>query len=557
MQGTLGKLRSFCKESGEPVAYRKLEANVIKEHLRNYPNDEDRELLGGPGGLQYLLGKPNDYVRSLWRWAVTSQLSPRLSKRERALFLSMHAVLYSTTSREHFSWIDLDYLKRALRKNNLKLQVVLTLIDDWYDVYRRLSAHGQLFAPVAGEKTTPAESFVENVARIVSLLEWRSKEILTSEAIARYFRVPHYVVAVKHPKRVVFDLIFTAKLPVYVSHPITQVRELEAMSDPAAQKKADSMKEEIQGLTNGLRESKVVIPFSPTAIDELIIARQGGHLLPRFRDRWLPGDLADLLFIPPPPEPANPLDPRKFFTEGTNGATLEVCSAVLRVLWELTRRQVSSRDRKLVEQGKCLIVYRPYFNGHFSRGVEVEIKHRTRLTQYKVANGGARQCFVLIPDGDLAELRLKKLGNTLKASAVVTVGDSLPDDQVAALSSSLLKNTKILDGLAKGNLAAASLMEDQTVQALGFRDMPPFDDTMGEENRLRQRRWLARKWGQVVKELNEHDPVRDVLQTGDKRFTEVMAPADFIARIELDLKNRLPRQGRGVIKADLGFGRKS
>ena len=83
----------------------------------------------------------------------------------------------------------------------------------------------------------------------------------------------------------------------------------------------------------------------------------------------------------PSPDNVNPLDPRNDYNNW-NADSKNAISELLAVLADGIGKQISSRDRKLVEQCPVLVVWHPHFNGRISGGVSQAVEHLGRMRKF-------------------------------------------------------------------------------------------------------------------------------------------------------------------------------
>lgn len=310
---------------------------------------------------------------------------------DKDFFLNFHACFYHHDTIEYLS-----FARESLIKE-FNPSVFVTLIDDIYDVHKRLSAPSQIFHPTYGGASDPIGTILE----LFRILDWRSKEILMTRHLAAQLEVPHYVFAVKHPFSTLYQLIYEEKPKFYVSHPITEVRRLQRQGQ---NEKADDTIDEVRRFQDKI--SSDFTCFLPTAIDELRIdykEKEDGTkaYMPRLTPRWDENKYKkpiNLIFtVPPAEKEKDPLWTAK-------GAQAQKLAPLLNILSVHIDAQVSTRDHKLVEQSDNLAVYRPCFNGNPSRGVLEEIRYHLK--------GGRQNCFIYLP---------KKDQNTLRASMLEAI----------------------------------------------------------------------------------------------------------------------------------------
>lgn len=499
-------------------SYVKFEHLMIKEHLRHHPGD--KEDYKGPGALPNLLLKPKPYLDNLWRKTVDQIRNKK--------FLMMHTVYYHNQNREFFSCVNVKRIKK------IKIDKIITLVDDIFDIYKRLRESGQMFDPdLSGVAITDGfDVSVKAVLHSMTLLEWRAVEISLSELLAQNLRIPHYVLAVKHPVKAANDLVASAKKIIYVSHPISQVRVL---SDTGKKNEAKKIERQIHKLTMLLSKSDNMIPIFPTSIDELIIKgiikKKNEYFIPQLRKRWTIPEPKTLLYIEPKNKRVNPLDPANFFKSKKNKNKIKYISPLLSALKEMIQRQINSRDHKLVDQCKAIIVYRPYFNGKTSKGVEEEISYRTRLAQHGIIVLKQKKCYICSPKEDISLLRINHLIDILEVET-----SNLKTTRKKRLKQFLIHNTrfkKFCDGTWK---SSELRKEVEFVFKPSFRKIPTDTHALGPELSAQRRNWLNDMWDQIVGDINKHHPLRRWTGRHDVWFEEAMTPNEFVKRIENELK---------------------
>ncbi len=390
------KLASFCSYKGKKVAVIKFEPYLHNEYLRSNP-DNDAKVISGKGGYLLLLSKPKSLLKELWRNCFSKFIDNINKAEEENVFVVMHAVFYHQMTREFFSCLDFKCLE------NLCFKKVITLIDDIYDIYAKLRAPDQMYSDYLCylKDNPPALNLsVDSIMNLLNILDWRSIEIAISEFIADAFNKPHFLLAVKHPLHVAYDILFSEKTPFYISHPITALRELWAGSEADVQE-ADSVSAEINTVIHSVERNNKCVLFSPTTIDELRIRKNAdGEYIPFLGKRWVCDKLENLLFIQNPTL-FNPLDPGGYFNSPR--PEIKILTSLLSVLVDKISKQISSRDYKMVEQCCGLIVYRPYFRGRESKGVDSEVKFNCKLS-----NKSQRPTYIFNRPEDIASIKIRR-----------------------------------------------------------------------------------------------------------------------------------------------------
>jgi len=286
---------------------------------------------------------------------------------------------------------------------------VLTVIDDIYDAYYRLSQPKQVFdiqkevsrLDKADRKPNQLRGLYKNalnatIDSLLRVLTWREKEIETAAIFSRALGAEHNVLATKHPVSVGARMLLgrsTVSLglgesyPVYISHPISRPRQenLETGQWPSFVDELDGVVAQLHGSPE--KEACHVLPVMPTAIDEFRLLSDGVHLVPRLKPRWplpegkllysLPLDFISLetfesqriseIFNPPIDDNGRRV--------GMPLADDEI-SGMLRTLEIAVRLHMANRDHLLVRQCPGFFLYRPTYGKHkFSGGVTMEVSN--------------------------------------------------------------------------------------------------------------------------------------------------------------------------------------
>ncbi len=188
---------------------------------------------------------------------------------------------------------------------------VVTLIDDIFDMYRKLSAPGAVFdicSAVEQERrrrqaaSDPSKSEEENyilafgqvTTILLRLLDWRAREIAAGEALANRAAADHFLVATKHRISTVANLILAAagiqdtRTPVYLSHPISRPRKAQKQKKGRGEWPAfvTEYHEFVEALSNESVDGKSAVPIMPTAIDEYRFRASDDPGFPGLYRRW-------------------------------------------------------------------------------------------------------------------------------------------------------------------------------------------------------------------------------------------------------------------------------
>lgn len=390
------------RKGGIQVAVFKLEKFIEDVFLadRKQPYRSSQDI------WEIILNSPYAQLERWWRQACIAlnrqiQVSEATSKASHHLSLiSLHSVFYHGKTNEYISCIDYRELKK------LSPDLIITLIDDIYDIHHRLQKPGKIFYDIA-------QNPLDEIAQLFVILDWRAKEILTTKIISKMIttprkKLPFYVLAVKHPFATPTGLI-AEKPTAYLSHPISEIRRLE---EKQQKELVTDFLLELRHFSETLQDFFAF--FLPTTIDEFRIQTQivgeGKMLLPELKDRW------DKTYYALPQE--NTLYSVSGF-EGAKGiwdADYPSRSQLSPIVWDkvltlLKGRivsQVTVRDYMLVEQSDYLIVFRPTFNGNISGGVKEENDYHLTVTEavdnFFKKKGSRSKIFVYCPKKDILSL---------------------------------------------------------------------------------------------------------------------------------------------------------
>ncbi|MEA2901377.1 MAG: hypothetical protein QOH36_1264 [Actinomycetota bacterium] len=318
-----------------------------------------------------LFCKPESVLRDLWVdacRAAQDEVVRQLADSD--VFLRMNAAWYHVTSGGFVSGIHIPTLTNLPRP-----RLVITLIDDVYDTLVRLRRADKIFEHFdRGETMTTV---------LLKLLAWREVEVRLSQQIALSLdRVPFHLFPVKHPLTTFAKLLRSPPDGVtYLSHPISVVRRREQSGGPP-------LSEYIEEVARVLRDSDDIVLLEPTAIDEWRMDRHGGIgtvQSAELKGRWPApkdqyGNALELLHHQlTQEENARVAQPFEGFGEDL---------AALTVLSSEIQKQVSWRDRMMVEQSARPIAVRPFASerGKVSEGVYDEHELHWDLQRYFTSN---------------------------------------------------------------------------------------------------------------------------------------------------------------------------
>lgn len=406
--------------------------------------------------LQVVLYKlPKDLVRGhFWPAAARQCLQKLLQSTKPLRVLTCHLCLYRGQTREFYEAGDLskaldDSLSALLadgamdegsRQQLLERGVlgpVITLIDDVFDMFARLSDSSEVFPVVdlvrdeyrrrrregRPPPQTPGEKYILAVEQAVSalsrVLDWRTREIAHGDSLADRAGTRHFLLSVKHPSRTLVDVLEseclrrTAGHYCYLSHPISRPRKEQRRGGGSWPGFVTQLQNFVDAILLSAPEGHRVVLFQPTCIDEYRFLAPSDPGFPGLSRRWPPvANPKDLLASIPPdylsyeeyerdfvvPALFNPqggaYDPEKdepgravplgqpvscILTDSDRVAI----QGLLGGLQQQIRIQLAMRDHALVRQTGSLLLFRPCFaERKFSGGVTAEIQHWHSLRVY-------------------------------------------------------------------------------------------------------------------------------------------------------------------------------
>lgn len=335
--------------------------------------------LGGQGALRdnhimHVLNLPQELLENLWRESIRQIAEQIATLRDgTTAIVTLHASYYNLLKKGYVSLIDFKVFREAFGQSDAVPSGVLTFIDDIFDCQQRICSARprRLF--------DPPDTLQESLVQLFRILDWRHQEILLSRLIASQCEQPtcHVVFAIKQPIATLRKILLAESTGVYFSHPISEVRRLEAAGDDA---NVRHFLEEYDNHVSLLQEHYIV--YEPTAIDEYRFEGFPELPLPKLTSRW------------PLAAERNPRHDDVVWTSTTDCGsayafpagwqpdTREIpagevphCSSLMSELVDLIDSQTTTRDYQLIDQSKLTYAFWPLFNGNASGGVEKELKY--------------------------------------------------------------------------------------------------------------------------------------------------------------------------------------
>ncbi len=512
VKGILEKLGNHIS-GNETFRCLNLEDCMKTIYLDDWPEDRPNyDMVKAPGGLQNLLASPESYLRLLWGRAATD-MSARLSNGEDA-FISLHGAFYHPYHKGFFPCVQVEQLR------GLKISRVVTLIDDIWDIWARLSQPGQLFDSAGLEFKSGFYASMNSILNLMSLLDWRLVEMFASEQIANQLGLghDHILLPIKHNMEVAKELLFPGREPAYISHPIAEPRRLRR---EGKEKEADAIEWDVQSLAERLLTKSNFVPLSPTAIDEFRIAiNETGDYLPKLEKRWEYGDPRNLLFQPTVGDGSQALDPQGWFSCEAPEVEVSSISTLLKALGEKIKAHINSRDHRLVAQSSAIVVWRPYFNGTLSGGVLKEVKYRKDLVEHEERE---IPCYVYSPRSDLARYRVSKIVTELKEAGVAK-------EKAESFRSAMEQDTELMEQIGEDRLDVT------VVQALAQKNdvvitYVPDNGALATESATQALFDSNEKWKEIVANVNSEDELKEFKTSIDVWCEDDnISPAEFVRR---------------------------
>ncbi|MEE9379181.1 MAG: hypothetical protein V3V33_14235 [Candidatus Lokiarchaeia archaeon] len=366
----------FTGQSG--IQAKKCLSRLNNPEIKNlntfYIEDRIKEIY--ESNFKIFLSEPIPYQSETWKEAY-GDIEKEITKipLESNIFLSMHASYYHQGTCELISIINFE----SLLKLKSRVKCIIVLIDDIYDIYKRLVDQGQMFNDILGSEDA-FEAIYNSIKNYISILKWRQLETNISRLLSKMFETKLFIVAIKHPIfliRRIIDNLYEQLNIFYLAHPISAIRRKSVDIIPGFASEINNFAKTI------IDNNDKNVMFLPGSIDELRIKEKKNN----DHKMYIP-DLHPRLDLPygkksqiGPPlvsrlEKYDEFNPAKCKMSVLTSNDTEKISGLLELLSDLIRLQVTSRDINLINQSKSgLIAYRPYFPEKISGGVVDEIKY--------------------------------------------------------------------------------------------------------------------------------------------------------------------------------------
>ena len=280
-----------------------------------------------------------------WNGTFDSILQKIETEQTENVFLSLHTTFFSDS--RFFSLVDQDLVKQ------FNPDLFVTFIDDSYAVWQRIV-----------DKSETAEDPAKSYLRLRDIMAWRTVEILVTDMIAKNLGKKNYVVAVKHPTQMLFNMIFAPQIPFfYASFPISSTRK-----SPKLIKEVNDFREKMH--------SKYVV-FDPLTIDEKIMqslmrtrakSKSGAK-----KQKSTSGLSGDFRWKFPPDFSMVGEETLKFPIQLKKNEVEEIAEDI--------DENVQYRDYRLISDSDALIAYRPWLGKSVHEGVRSELQFADAISK--------------------------------------------------------------------------------------------------------------------------------------------------------------------------------
>jgi hypothetical protein len=442
--GSLGKFIAYSKTKG---------FDFEKPYcLNDYMHDIEKKKNPNIIWLD-ILTYPYQLLTNLWNEALNEFYKEIEKSPEKNYILVIHSCFYHQFTQEFISFVNLELLK------TFSAEKVITFIDDIDDIHLRLKENRRIFSQELGGA---CEKDVENIFELKKILDWRANETLLSRFYASQLRINHFIFAVKHPCDTLFKLVYEDKnyLKIYLSHPITKIRDLLFAKDFS---EAENQVKPISHITNYLSERSIC--FFPTSIDELRLDADTPDT--RYSQRWeekkylkeeikvLYASTKQKTYLPYSEEQISKILDTDVYSEGKSEKEINIETEekkrkklqfhhLLNHFLKEVNKQVGIRDKMLVEQSDAIFVTRPYLNGKISHGVQTEIDYIKKLHP----NHNEKLGIIFFPEEDHKDTKVYQVKEGFPAfiySSQVFILDTTKEDECKKLIVEKFKDRIVQD----------------------------------------------------------------------------------------------------------------
>ena len=174
--------------------------------------------------MWHVVRRPREELHVAWRKCFARSIRSLMGSEGASVrLLCMHISWYNPDTTEFFSPVSVDYIQRATKKAKCRIEQVIILIDDIYDMYHRLQGPNDIYRTDAikarserlhdlhgrsNDWISRKRSHLEAIeSALAHLISWRQHEILHTENLARELRAEFTVLGIKHSRQAVGHLL--------------------------------------------------------------------------------------------------------------------------------------------------------------------------------------------------------------------------------------------------------------------------------------------------------------------------------------------------------------
>ena len=452
----LSRIARELTYDGYPDAVQDLESRLCDRYVGHHSHVELGLQSDEVPSMWHIVRRPRDELYLAWKDCFRESIKSLARSLDAPYrLLSMHISWYNPDTTEFFSPVSVDYMRRSTKKQECKVNQVIILIDDIYDMYYRLQGPYDIFrsdainfrssrlhdlhyptADALSRKRAHLEAVESALAHLIS---WRQHEILHTENIARELGAEFTVLGVKHSQAAARYLLQNEETPkVYLSHRISEVRRINKTKSELPNNLGDwsAVVGEVNELHSAFADRQQLL-INPTAIDELRFGDSKGRpkQRPLLARRWKIIEPFEGLLWEPPSQGYEHTQVLKGDLELPDATA----TAVARSLANRIYFDISFRDHVIVEHTPGLCVYRPFFSGSGNRqdsntnvsagvdwsgGVRPEVMHWYRKTLFQT---NRRRLIAFVPTRREIRDRIAWLKSGDQRRFAETILNHLPD----------------------------------------------------------------------------------------------------------------------------------
>lgn len=315
-----------------------------------------------------------------------------------------HPVYYNILTREFFSIFNSGLIKQKCNDLSINITHTVHLIDDIYDIFKRLNDPAELFGESAliefmerysKSFNLPFKKIQNNPKAYVgwiqhcinSILNWRAQELLLTQNIAIQLNSKFMLWGTKQNPNILIDWFLNDKQIFYISHPISEPRRIQKKKN-----KWPTLVNILNHLPLKL-QSKGILSVMPTAIDEFRFEKKNSNYTSKLTKRWpIPSHVKDAfkkyLILDTDQDKLEILTPKKIiFSSNFEGIKKiskistskiqEYVNAAFNTLEITITESMANRDHTLVWHTNGIIVLEPYdiINNKIHGGVQKELDY--------------------------------------------------------------------------------------------------------------------------------------------------------------------------------------